>query len=215
MNPVGIPVFYGALSIDTAIAEVRPSVGSRVVVGTFHVTRKIRLLDLPRLGDHWLGSIFDSGYADALSRQKFLETFHWMISRPVQPSDEPLEYIPTQIVAEYVANVLKFDGILFASAQRGNSESPYGSNVEDEFMNVVLFGDAAVVDRPRSKEQPTERAVDTWDPDPRTARQNPPGLAFQVDSAKPFLMKGVKYDYSEDRRVPIERLYPAPLGLPF
>lgn len=46
MNPVGISVFYGALSKDTAIAEVRPFVGGLVVVGQFKPTRKLKLLDL-------------------------------------------------------------------------------------------------------------------------------------------------------------------------
>lgn len=119
MNADGISVFYGALSLDTAIAEVRPSVGSRVVVGKFRATRVLRLLNLPSLGAAPGGSIFDSGYDDRADRLRFLARFHAVIARPIQAGDEPLSYLPTQAVAEFVCNVLGFDGLLYASAQVG------------------------------------------------------------------------------------------------
>lgn len=56
MNPTGITVFYGALSDKTAIAEVRPFVGSFVVVGKFNVINRLKLLDLSRMGEGFTGS---------------------------------------------------------------------------------------------------------------------------------------------------------------
>jgi RES domain len=44
MNAQGISVFYGATSISTAIAETRPPVGSKVLVGHFQITESLTLL---------------------------------------------------------------------------------------------------------------------------------------------------------------------------
>ena len=44
MNAAGISVFYGATDDETAIAGVRPPVGSWVATATFEVIRPLRLL---------------------------------------------------------------------------------------------------------------------------------------------------------------------------
>ena len=49
MNAAGIRVFYGALKEEIALAEVRPSVGCFVVLGTFRPTRSLKVVDLGRL----------------------------------------------------------------------------------------------------------------------------------------------------------------------
>jgi len=49
MNAYGISVFYGATDPGVALAEVRPPVGSRVVVGRFELVRNVRLLDVVTL----------------------------------------------------------------------------------------------------------------------------------------------------------------------
>lgn len=153
MNAAGIPVFYGALSKETAISEVRPYVGSMVVVGCFAPTETMHILDLSRIGLGFTGSFFAPDYEDRATRLRFLESFHSIISRPVSPNNETLEYLPTQVVAEYVSNVLGIDGILFASAQVGRifheyediRNQYYQELSEDELkqFNIVLFGEAA------------------------------------------------------------------------
>lgn len=50
MNCEGIPVYYGATTLPTAVAEVRPAVGAYVVVAAFNIIRELNLLDLTRLG---------------------------------------------------------------------------------------------------------------------------------------------------------------------
>lgn len=157
MNSAGIAVFYGGLSEDTAIAEVRPYVGSLVVVGEFKLQKSLKVLDLTKIGVGFAGSIFASGYESKASRRRFLEGFHSLIAKPIQPHEEQLEYIPTQAVAEYVSNVLGFDGILYGSAQLGavpedDHEPSLFVNMhelsEEELKkhNIVLFGDAAIVE---------------------------------------------------------------------
>lgn len=120
MNATGISVFYGGLSELTAVSEIRPSVGCCVVVGSFYAKRPLRVLDLRQLGHNQFVSLFDPEYPIKVGRNLFLEQFHRLVTQPVQPEDSALEYIPTQCVADYVANDLRFDGILYRSAQVGD-----------------------------------------------------------------------------------------------
>lgn len=137
MNARGISVFYGANRPDVAIAEVRPPVGSRVVVACFHIVRPIRLLDLTALGEVMTeGSVFDPTAIGRFERVKFLRSLSSRITRPVMPDDEPFEYLATQAIADFLAteNEPRVDGILFPSVQAGGKA-----------LNVVLFHKASEV----------------------------------------------------------------------
>ncbi len=137
MNAHGIGVFYGATDPRVATSEVRPPVGSRVVVGEFEIVRKVLLLDVNALRSVFIqGSVFDSEYIYRLERARFLERLRERFVRPVMPNDEPLEYLATQVVADYLASrsTPVLDGILYPSAQ-GNAEE----------SNMVLFRKASRV----------------------------------------------------------------------
>jgi hypothetical protein len=104
MNARGISVFYGALDAATALAEVRPPVGSKVLVVRFEILRPVRLLDVEALRSlRTRGSLFDPSFTGRLQKAKFLEGLSDRISAPVMPDDEPLEYLPTQAVADFLA----------------------------------------------------------------------------------------------------------------
>lgn len=136
MNAQGISVFYGATKADAAIAEVRPLVGSRVVVARLDITRQLRLLDLTAVNNvHEEGSIFDPSVKERLHRAEFLRSLGARMARPVMPDDEGIDYLPTQAVADFLAtaNDPRLDGIIFPSVQ-----------VEDGY-NVVLFHESARV----------------------------------------------------------------------
>jgi hypothetical protein len=136
MNARGISVFYGATGASTAVAEVRPPVGSKVAVARFAITRPLRLLDLTvldKVNDD--GSIFDPTLKRRLERVSFLRTLGQRITRPVMPDDEAFEYLATQAIADFLAteNEPRLDGIMFSSAQSKDGR------------NVVLFHKAARV----------------------------------------------------------------------
>lgn len=137
MNPQGIAVFYGATTEAVTIAEVRPPVGSRVVVARFDIIRSLHLLDVEALRDILAkGSVFDPSYIGRLEHAKFLERLSQRISQPVMPHDEPFDYLVTQAIAEYLSEIIepRLDGIIFRSAQSGNQD-----------RNIVLFHHAARV----------------------------------------------------------------------
>jgi hypothetical protein len=103
MNAAGIAVFYGATNKTVALAEVRPPVGSRVLIGGFRIIRPLKLLDLEALEfvDDEEGSIFDGVFVARSKRAQFLRGLSRLISRPVMPGDQPRDYLPTQAVATF------------------------------------------------------------------------------------------------------------------
>ena len=149
MNAKGISVFYGAIDPDTCVAEVRPLVGSKVIVAEFELLRPLRLLDFDTLAElHDGGSYFDAEFADRQGRAAF---FKWLVDEiggPVMPQDEFFEHIATQAMAEYLSNMEnpQLDGIIFRSAQTGRGG-----------RNVVLFQNACGIE---SSDLPPEDGVE-------------------------------------------------------
>ena len=138
MNAQGISVFYGAMDKSTCIAEIRPPVGSHVVLARFEFLRPVRLLDLDALAEVYVDpSYFDPEYKPQKDRASFLKHLAREISRPVAPQDEALQYLTTQVVAEYLANMEKprLDGIIFGSSQTGGNG-----------RNLALFNHACRVE---------------------------------------------------------------------
>lgn len=138
MNAAGLSVFYGAVEKETCISEIRAPVGSSVVIGRFELIRPIRLLHLDRLARvAHQGSHFDPDYWGKRNRIYILPAIVRQIARPVMPGDEALGYLPTQFVADYLAQRLEpaIDGILFRSTQTNAAG-----------QNVVLFNRACRVE---------------------------------------------------------------------
>jgi RES domain/HEPN/RES N-terminal domain 1 len=137
MNAHGIAVFYGATDPMIALAEVRPPVGSNVVIGRFEIIRPLRLLDIQALQSVYAdGSLFDPDYARRLERAKFLRWLGREITQPIMPNDEPFGYLATQAIADFLATDSQppLDGILFPSVQGGEGK-----------LNLVLFHKASRV----------------------------------------------------------------------
>jgi RES domain-containing protein/HEPN superfamily RES-like protein len=136
MNAHGISLFYGATDRSVAVAEVRPPVGSRVMTGEFRLLRPLKLLDLEALLSLEVnGSFFDPRYLSSLQRADFLGFLSQEMAKPVMPDDEQFSYLPTQVIADYLANGrIHLDGIIYPSVQG-----------KDGLRNIVLFHEAAKV----------------------------------------------------------------------
>lgn len=123
MNAKGISVFYGATSIEVAMAEIRPPVGSTVIMGGFRPTRDLRLLDLAKLNHIPVhGSLLDPSYVRAAHRIHFFKSLVHKMTMPANPSNSDSEYLTTQVIADYLLNDpgINIDGILFPSSQHSN-----------------------------------------------------------------------------------------------
>lgn len=158
MNAAGISVFYGSNEARTAIAEVRPSVGSTVVTARFAFTRSLRLLDLDALAKSpETGSVFDPEFCEKLERFAFLRGLEKRLIVPVAPSRENLDYVVTQTIADFLAaHSSNIDGIRFNSTQ-----------VSEQSGNIVLFHKSSRVELPASvRERQINKFPDDYeDPD--------------------------------------------------
>ena len=133
MSPEGVVALYCARDAATAMAELRPAIGSVVAVVTIVAKRPLRILNFERLeraSDEGWGAYLSADYETVYNTRVFLRKLHSLISRPVVPGHES-DYLITQTMAEYLAHVYKpnFDGIIFKSVQRSGG------------INLVLFAD--------------------------------------------------------------------------
>ncbi|MBY5774919.1 RES domain-containing protein [Rhizobium leguminosarum] len=144
MNPSGITAFYGAFDMDTCVAELRPSVGSVVVGAQFDVVAPLWVLDTTRFsGPFKEPNLFSKDHMKRTAQWRFMQRFMQEIAQPISPTDEHLDYIPTQAVAEYLLHHHEFhlsgkrhriEAIIFRSAQH-----PQGKN-------IVILGDACAIE---------------------------------------------------------------------
>lgn len=138
MHAAGVSALYASFSRDTAIREMRPHVGGEVVSCEFRARRRLTLLNLAALADDSrVLSRFDDQYHRLTGRRLFLQAFRRIISLPVFPARERLDYLPTQAVSEYLVAETGVDGLVFPPAQ-GRSASMSASGTGSN--NVVLFG---------------------------------------------------------------------------
>lgn len=130
-NPKGLPYLYVATKEQTAMAEVRPWVGSYVSVAQFKILRDLRIMECtspePPLR---LSFQIDDNTPPEEPPSDVREAEVWYdidqaFSRPVSPSDQTADYVPTQVLAEFF-RTNGFDGVAYRSSL-------------GEGHNIVLF----------------------------------------------------------------------------
>ena len=123
MSPVGVSMFYAADDLRTALAEVRPGHGRWATAATWSTGREMRILDLADLPP--IPGIFDAAASADRLPLAFLHRFAAEIAGPVHSNADPIDYVPTQILTEYVRHVLRdtdgtaVSGIRYRSAVDG------------------------------------------------------------------------------------------------
>lgn len=123
MSPPGIVMFYVSGDAQTAVKEIAghgPKPYARI--GAFRSTRELRIIDLTRepVPLHY----FDEPGFESYQNSQYLHYFVKEITRPIIPDGrEHREYVPTQVVTEYLRWALKerVDGIKLPSAQSGHA----------------------------------------------------------------------------------------------
>jgi HEPN/RES N-terminal domain 1/RES domain len=119
MSPAGISMFYGCDDIQTVVAEIGSHTAKRfAVIGAFETTRPLQVVDLATLPP--IPSVFDPEKRKYYYDLLFLHGFTQDLSAPVvMDGREHIEYVPTQVVTEYLRwlPTVAIDGILFRSAQ--------------------------------------------------------------------------------------------------
>lgn len=124
MSPPGVPMFYGALDTDTVHAEVFDARYSHspISVGGFVTAREFYVVDFSKFPG--VPSLFDEARRHLRAPSLFLRDFVREVSRPLErDGSEHVEYVPTQIVTEYLRDVWDDEsgrvirGMLFGSSK--------------------------------------------------------------------------------------------------
>lgn len=138
MSPVGISMFYGAFSIDTAIMETLDSsvdLDKKAVCGEFSPIRDLVVIDLS--ASFYVPSLFDPDEQSLRSYYKFMYDFITDFSKPIERGQRAhAEYVPTQVVTEFFRHVFRsesgsrVDGVIYPSSKNGNQA-------------IVIFADSS------------------------------------------------------------------------
>lgn len=136
MSPAGIPYIYLSNSFKTCAKETHIADGQTALWGKFTLKKPLLLLDLTvesiQKQNFDTGSIFSEEYnPDMLWIKDFLLRFAHEISKPVLEETANLDYVPTQLMAEYIRKS-GYQGIVFSS-----SVNPTGYNY------VLFYGPTA------------------------------------------------------------------------
>ena len=143
MSAVGISMFYCGLNEKVCIDEVVNKAETAQLyftTGYFKSKKELNLIDLTNLPS--IPSIYDEENNRHRDTIFFLKAFIEDISKPIKPSDSSIEYVPTQIVTEYIKfnPVLKADGIIYPSSKMKSYENiVLFMNQEESLINLDFF----------------------------------------------------------------------------
>ena len=124
-NPKGIPYLYLSTEKKTALAEVRPWVGSNISLAIFKIVRELKVIDCSKHANSKIPFLLGDEPSPEKREEMVWAHIDNAFSRPVLPSDQSADYIPTQILSELFKNK-GLDGLI------------YKSHLGDG-LNVVLF----------------------------------------------------------------------------
>lgn len=147
MNPAGIAMFYCSRTRDLTVKEVvnksdklKPYYSTVI----FRNKEPLRLVDLTKLPG--IGSIFDKEKNVDIDIILFLEGFLEDISKPVKNDDTTLEYVPTQIITEYIRfnPKLNVDGIIYPSSKIKEAKNIVLFLNHEESLNQLNFSQRSI-----------------------------------------------------------------------
>lgn len=132
INPKGISYLYLCTDKDTAMAEVRPYLGSRITISQFALERELKLVDCSATVKERKGNInigprinFKDNPTTKEIKKTVWANIETAFSYPVERNDDTAEYVPTQIISGLFKKE-GYDGIKYKS-------------ILGEGYNVALF----------------------------------------------------------------------------
>ncbi|MDP9302111.1 MAG: HEPN-associated N-terminal domain-containing protein [Actinomycetota bacterium] len=122
MNPAGIPMFYGAADMRTAAMESLAHTGDPLVsLGQFETSEPGVVVDFTSLEQ--VPSLFDLDRSPLRRPLMFLHRFVQELSLPAREEYEEIDYVPTQVLSEYLLRIFRpgveIAGLLYRSALSG------------------------------------------------------------------------------------------------
>lgn len=117
MSPAGISMLYGAMDAHTAMAEVgKVEDGKILSLASIELTPEIQVVDFSRLPA--APDFFDLDQSPRRYLCQFLRSFVQELNAPIEKDgQEHIEYVPTQVLTEYLKTTMLIDGMVFPSAR--------------------------------------------------------------------------------------------------
>ena len=127
-SPVGISYGYFSFDNQTVLKETRCNLNDEVAIGKFQLNDGLKIIDFRQdtMTKKFLNYFSGSFNGKFYCIDHFIREFLTDISRPISEDNQLLEYIPTQIMSEYIWSK-GYDGFLFDSSVNTNG------------TNIVLF----------------------------------------------------------------------------
>ncbi|MCL2338056.1 MAG: RES family NAD+ phosphorylase [Firmicutes bacterium] len=129
INPEGVGVLYLSSDKKTALNEIRANTFDYVSIGTFKLVKDIKVVNLSGISGTSPFLYQDELEKYAVNRKVFQEIAR-DAAKPLRRSDSPIEYIPTQFIAEFIKSQ-GYDGVEYASTLQ---EGGYNIAVFDESL---------------------------------------------------------------------------------
>lgn len=142
MSPAGISMFYCSTNKNICINEVVNFDNNEKPFYTtayFHSKDNLKLVDLTKLPV--IPSAFDEKNNWQIETLFFLKDFIKDISKPIDGNDAIIDYVPTQIVTEYIRYNpnLKVDGLIYPSSTDISKENYVLFMNHEESLNRLDF----------------------------------------------------------------------------
>lgn len=123
MSPEGIGMFYGAFDEETCFKELfdyKIKKKNQCSIGCFVTTCDLKILDLTKYHD---SSVLNEENSEKREILRFLNHFQKEISKPLSSKNAQIDYIPTQVLTEFIKyNLVSkkgagIDGIKYRSSK--------------------------------------------------------------------------------------------------
>jgi hypothetical protein len=116
-SPIGISYGYFAFEEETVLKEIRCEINDEVAVGKFSLNSDLKIIDFRNssLEKEFLDYFSNNFNEKFYCIDSYIKEFITDISRPISNNKQLLEYIPTQIMSEYIWSK-GYDGFLFDSS---------------------------------------------------------------------------------------------------
>ncbi|MCK4818288.1 RES family NAD+ phosphorylase [bacterium] len=135
-NPKGIPYLYLSTDMNTAMAEVRPWIGSYISVAQFKLLKSVRFMNCTSDDK---GTMIHLKEPESEKREVAVwKDIDKAFSMPVTSDETTADYVPTQILAELFKNN-GFDGIAYRSSLgKGHNIMLFDLDTAD-LINCALY----------------------------------------------------------------------------
>jgi hypothetical protein len=138
MSPVGISYMYLGDDVNTCIREISSKkVHQHYLLGKFKTRKKLKILDMTRIPDIEIPSCFSEEYSVSQKwLTDFIKDFEDEIGQPLEEEEKPLEYVATQVLAEYIRKV-GYKGISYKSSYNANKTNyVLFCSVNENILNI-------------------------------------------------------------------------------